>query len=332
VSRSMRMSFLSPANVAAAAPLLHPGLRLPDDLREALPALWVKLLASGQLSGMVIEDSAQPPSQRIVGVGMSAFLDPGFATSYLARPEPYPAAQVYRALRDGAPALLPAADVPRANAEGTLTLLVLHYGQLAGLDQPRGQATLRLAHTAFRFNHEGFGVARVLQEGYGDQRNFLKAGGMIEKSDYAAHYAERGGMPPSNMRPFLMGLERTDVEAQLPGTTVSYLFQRASPRMFFAPSEQRVLMCAMIHDSDEDIAARLAVSPNTLKKVWRSIYARAEQAEPGLWPATQARMASGSDMGTRGREKRRVLLEYLRHHMTELRPVPRDTKRPRAVG
>jgi DNA-binding CsgD family transcriptional regulator len=315
----LRLSFLSPRILAAGPALLHPGLGLSDRDRRLLPSIWNRLLASDQLLGMAIEDSSLPADGRIVGMGLSAFLHPAFTARYLAQPTPYPSLQVYRALQAGMPALLPPADVARASASGDLTVFVLHYGQNIGLDQPRGMEVLRLAHAAFRFTHEGFGVGRVLQEGYGEQLRFLQAGGMLLESDYASYYAAQDGEPPPELRPYLCGLDRADAEAKLPGTTVAYLFQRAEPRFGFSPAEQRVLLRALIVDSEHQVATELGLSPNTLKKVWRSIYQRVERVDPSLLPASADGLGRGGIV-TRGREKRRVLLDYLRGHMEELRP------------
>lgn len=317
----MLLTFLSPENLADATALLPPGLRLSAEVRAALPDLWRELLGRGQLHGMAIEDAARPPGQRVVGLGLSGFLHPEFADRFVRQPFPYAAAAIYEAERRGERILLTEAELAAANANGSLTLLVLHYGQAVWFDDPQGLAILSMGHAAFRFAHEGYGIARVFQEAYGPQRDFLRAGGFLLKSDYAAWYDTAAPRPPEDKRPYLMGLDRSDPESVLPGTTVSFLFQRRPARFGFSPAEQRVLLRALVVESDQHIAEQLDLSPNTLKSAWRSIYDRIQRIDAVL--AGEHDASARAEAATRGREKRRRLLEYLRLHMEELRPVPR---------
>lgn len=54
-----------------------------------------------------------------------------------------------------------------------------------------------------------------------------------------------------------------------------------------------------------------------MKKLWRQVHQRAQDAMPGLFGASDP---VASREGGRGPEKRRVLLQYLRQHPEELRP------------
>jgi hypothetical protein len=62
-----------------------------------------------------------------------------------------------------------------------------------------------------------------------------------------------------------------------------------------------------------------------VKKLWRLVHQRALDAMPHLFDE-----AGASDGGTRGPEKRRTLLQYLRQHPEELRPysAPREARAP----
>jgi hypothetical protein len=59
----------------------------------------------------------------------------------------------------------------------------------------------------------------------------------------------------------------------------------------------------------------LHVSVHGLKKLWRGIYERIEDAEPDFFGD-----ASGDDEGRRGPEKRRQVLAYVRQRPEERRP------------
>jgi DNA-binding CsgD family transcriptional regulator len=151
----------------------------------------------------------------------------------------------------------------------------------------------------------------------------LRAGGSLIKSDYAEHYATGNPEPAASVRPFLMGLTREDPESALPGTTCSFLFERSVPRFGFSPAEQRMLLWALLVQSDSMIAERLGLSPSTLKQTWRSIYDRVSCVDPLLDASDGSPMSGTTAVTARGKEKRTRLIEYLRLHMEELRPFPR---------
>lgn len=61
------------------------------------------------------------------------------------------------------------------------------------------------------------------------------------------------------------------------------------------------------------------MSPWTVKKRWHEIYDRVAEVEPELLPPA---IAEGPRAHSRGAERRRRLLNYLRQHPVELRPSP----------
>ncbi len=69
--------------------------------------------------------------------------------------------------------------------------------------------------------------------------------------------------------------------------------------------------------TNEALARALGISLSTVKKLWLSIYDRvAERA-----PDTFAERAPRSPRGVRGKDKVRLLLQYLEEHPSELRPL-----------
>ena len=101
------------------------------------------------------------------------------------------------------------------------------------------------------------------------------------------------------------------------GSWVGALFDYHAPILAFNRSEQRLLSRALSGATDEQLAGMLGTSLPTVKKTWVSIYNRVEDRLPALIP-DPIRTA-----GSRGKEKRRGLLAYLREHLEELRPVSR---------
>jgi hypothetical protein len=168
-------------------------------------------------------------------------------------------------------------------------------------------------------------MRRVLQEAYGsEQLPFFTAGGFLLKSDYRRHVEQDGVQtPPGELHPYLMGVYRDDPHIRYLGTELSYLFQHAEPRFHFSAAEQRVLLRALMDESDEVISDALAISHDAVKKTWRRIHDRVVDV-----------VATAPDLfddvvdadTTRGKETRRRLLHYVRYHLEELRPVARQPK------
>jgi DNA-binding CsgD family transcriptional regulator len=100
--------------------------------------------------------------------------------------------------------------------------------------------------------------------------------------------------------------------------TLSSLFHPPSPQIGFSPSEQRVLVHALLNQSDAEIARRLGLSLDAVKKVWRRIYDRVSRRLPYL-VADERKSGRG-----RSSEKRRHVLEHVRAHPEEVRPTIRS--------
>ena len=79
----------------------------------------------------------------------------------------------------------------------------------------------------------------------------------------------------------------------------------ASPRIHFSAAERRLLERALLNEPDAAVA---------VLKTWRGIYERVNRRLLQLIPI------GGIAGGSRGQEKRRHLLLYLRGHLEELRP------------
>jgi hypothetical protein len=296
--------------------MVNPALELSARTRAALPALWRRLLSAGQLYGGIVVDEDREGDAALLACGMTVFVNERFVDDYLRAPSPYPAAIVYERLLENRSPVLDVRQVAVANAAAELNLLILHFGarQPAPHDD-RGRATVATAQEGFRRTHIGYRLKRVLAEAYGPEVPFYRAGGFLVKDDYTRFYAT-APVPAPERRPYLVGMFADDPESRITGSTLSYLFQRNEPRFHFSPAEQRVLSRAVMDDSDTEIAAALDVSNDTVKKTWLRVHQRVAAVAPEL-----ARDAP--DALTRGKERRRRLIHYLRYHPEELRPFAR---------
>ncbi|MDQ2688075.1 MAG: hypothetical protein M3Y28_09440, partial [Armatimonadota bacterium] len=104
-----------------------------------------------------------------------------------------------------------------------------------------------------------------------------------------------------------------------PGSYISVMFQHTPPRIWFRPAEQQLLLQALQGVTDEEMAASLNLSQSAVKNRWRGIYDRVMKSAADLLP--QHSFENGLSDQKRSKEKRRRLLNYLRYHMEELRPV-----------
>jgi hypothetical protein len=297
-------------------PLLPRGYAISGKLRAALPALWRRLFAEGQLHGGVVVPS--PRRQLILAFGMFVFLGDDFVVEMLRSPVPYVSSAVYARILSHRSPLLSTSEIRAANTAGRLNLLILHFGMgRATVDDGQQRAIAVAAQTGFRLCSMGYRLSRVLQEAYGSaELPFFTSAGFVLKSDYAAFYARQPHhVPPPDRRPHLMGLFSTDPECRYPGNALADHFQAAPPpQIRFSGAEQRVLLHSIMDESDETIANSLGVSLDAVKKTWRRIHQRVTLRAPHL-------LDDGGDIGpVRGKERRRQLIQYLRYHPAELRP------------
>jgi hypothetical protein len=105
----------------------------------------------------------------------------------------------------------------------------------------------------------------------------------------------------------LLHTSRADAE----GSLVRSVMTCPAPVFGFSRAEQRLIECALLDQTDQEIADRLDVTPDAIKKRWRSINARVIEREP----ATLAGVTSAIG-------RRRAILGRIRPRLEELRPYP----------
>jgi len=297
---------LGHADLQEARAFVPAWLRLPEAVQQALPALWTRLLGHSAFNADVIEDLRRPAGQRIVGVGMAIALDDAWRRRLVDAPPPRAPACLYEALLSGT--FQPPSDkeLARLNGRGEVSFLVLHYEQLhTDLGNPDTLETLGVAMSLFRQAHAGYRLSHLFQEGLAEQGAYLESMGFRARTCRSA---------PGDSN--LYGLSRDDAMRLLPGSPVRDAFQFTPPRCGFSGAERRLLRLAVTQLSDEAIGDELGISVHGIKKLWRSVHLRALDKLPQLFEDA----ATSTDNGTRGPERRRTLLQYLRQHPEELRP------------
>jgi DNA-binding NarL/FixJ family response regulator len=116
--------------------------------------------------------------------------------------------------------------------------------------------------------------------------------------------------------PTLISLVREQALRQV-GSWSTAIFIYTPPIIGFSRSEQKLLLAALPGGTECEIAKELAISISAVKKCWRCVYERVRTSGIGIF----ADDANDVETVDRGKEKKHVLLAYLREHPEELRPV-----------
>ena len=231
----------------------------------------------------------------------------------LGQPRAHLARRAYLELSEGRAELPDDREIARLNGRGELVLLILHFTlQRADLADPYAHKVVALANDSFRAFHDGHQWRAMIYE-----NSAVSAAFVVQSGFQPARFADEDtlqGLPPSR-RPALFTLTREQARRTLPGTPARNAFEWQPPRFRFNGSQRKLLWNALFDESDEALMGLLDVSTHGLKKLWRGIYERIEDAEPDFFGD-----AGGDDEGRRGPEKRRQVLAYVRQRPEERRP------------
>jgi DNA-binding CsgD family transcriptional regulator len=315
-SGAFRFRIGTSSDLPHCAKLLPAGFRASSKIRRRLVQLWEGLFAAEASTFTIVEDLEQTHPANIEAFGMSAFVTDRFVEEFCASPRPHLPAFIYERMLAGEKVVLSEQELLEANTTTGINIVVLHFGlHNQDLAAPRTMQALAAGTAGFYFFHGGYRVNCVIDEVYGAQTaQYLEAGGFRLVRDFQKETpAAFADISPAHY-PYLFILRRDWIE---PGSVnpLSMLLSRSVPRIFFSKTERRVLERALLNESDTEICAGLGVSVDAVKKIWRSIYARVSRRAPFVIPAGDL-----GAPGSRGQEKRRHLLEYLRTHLEELRP------------
>jgi hypothetical protein len=280
--------------------------------------LWREVVTAGCVETTVVEDEDRPAGSRIVGFRMSVFVTDEFVHDMKTGRYPYVGRQVLTRWSEGRSPLLSAGEIRRANSSDGLNVLGNHYGwPEQGITAEDNAEIRRQLFEAFAVHHRGYRLKEYLQEVYGEStlQDLLRSGPRL-LTDYEDSPWPGGAAPPPHRHPFLVGMTRDDVMQQ-PGHFLCQVFSYTPPRFNFRPDEQDIVRHALRGETDEELSRALSAALVTIKKRWAAIYDRVADTDPQLLAAAGAHAPEGR----RGAEKRRHLLNHLRAHPEELRPI-----------
>ena len=306
---------------------LHESLRLPysRSARRILPEMWRTLLYKGAMQLTLVTNRA---AMRIVSFSTILFLTEEFCSEARSKFPPYLGVELAQQYLSGELPGLNREQVARANAGEGLNVMMCFDGwakdgfsrkQFLAVRQKQGEAL----HLALR----GYRVKEFIAEPIGNEASqwMFDAGARLRR-DYSEYFRRNDlSEPQPSRRPLLVGLTKKEAFAHC-GSNIASLFICPAPRFYFSRSERVLLQHALMGETCEQLAASLSISPWTVKERWHAIYDRVTDVDPELLPTP---IAYGLHVSSRGRERRRLLLNYLRQHLEELRPyeLPRQRHR-----
>lgn len=294
------------------------GIPCSEACSRILPEMWRALLANGIMQLFLVEDRAKPPGSRIVSFSATVFVTDGFCGEAQSTLPPYLGAQVARHYLARALPVLNRKQAAQANARDGLNVMMCFGGlEHDGFSREQFLAVREKQNEAFHLALNGYRVKEFLADSIGEEtlQSMLDAGGRLRR-DYSNYFLKHGvPIPKSPQRPWLVGLTKEEAFTH-PGSHLAGLFIYTPPRFHFNRSEQVLLHHALVGETSEELAASLFISSWTVKKRWHAIYERVAEVDHELLPPP---MGDGPHATSRGAERRRPLLNYLRQHPEELR-------------
>jgi hypothetical protein len=290
---------------------------------EHLPEAWLRLLQCEARIATVFH--AGEGSRTAASVYVGAIVSDDFLNEMKASPHFWVGAELTRRMLRGESPVLTGKQLRQANSRDGLNMVGWEACVRPGYEA-HGELQ-RYIMAVFIQEHRGYLWKEVFsaQSESADRLDAtLKTGGYLW-DPLADGYTSTLRTDPSEIvsKPHVVGITR-DLELKRQGdwgaSWVGALFDYRPPLLGLNRSEQRLLGCALLGATDEQLAETLETSLAVVKKVWVSIYRRMEDRLPALIPDL---LPSDIPAAGRGREKRRHLLAYLREHPEELRPVSR---------
>jgi len=295
--------------------------------REPLRAVLKRLVTTLGFFGVVLE-AAEASHIEMFGVGAVAFLTEDFASAAKAPPFFLLGPTILQRLLKDESAVLSDKELLRASVVDGLTVFAWPLGfRNEYLKIPE---VLNYLMGSFMEEIGGY----KLKEFLGQTTDV--EGARVSLHSGAILLTPRGtytDLPPTGaqellLEPHLLVITRESALRRV-GAWSSSIFIYNDPKIGFTRSEQRLLEAALRGLTDDELALELDVSISAVKKTWRSIYSRVEGSGAAILPELPEDRADPND---RGRGKKHRLLNYVREHPEELRPVSMKLLRQRQAG
>ena len=270
------------------------------------------LLVEGRARGSLLRDNGLARY-----FGLTVFVDHATGAALMTDPHPRIGASL---LADPGHSILDSEAIGRGNANDGLHMVVVSQGwDFSGVVGNPWPPLLGSILKEFEDVHAGYRLSAIMGEVFGDGGEVVLKSRAFPNTRQFTAAAGRGAALPS------LVYWITRCEAEVGCSTLLPMFSYGVPRLLFTPQEQRMLRHALSGATDAELALQLGASLTAIKSQWRRVFDRAAVVDDTL---------VGADYfgaGTRGMQKRHVILDYVRRHPEELtaydcRRRPREMK------
>ena len=308
--------------------VLHSRLGRPYTERSwgILPEMWRALLSEGAMQLCLVADRAKAVGSQIISFNAMVFVTDKFCSEARAKLPPHLGVELVQRYLSHQLPVLNRQQVAQANAGDGLNVAMCFEGWAHdGLLHEQILAVRGKQSEALHFALSGYRVKEFLADPLGGETlEWMLNAGARRRRNYCNYPLNSAvSEPDSSQRPCLVGLTKEEALAH-PGSNVADLFIYTPPRFHFSRSQRVLLQHALRGETCNMLAASLYISPWTVKKHWHAIYERVADVDGELLPLP---VADGPYATSRGEERRRHLLNYLRQHPEELRPYPPPQRR-----
>lgn len=220
----------------------------------------------------------------------------------------------------GAHPFLSRLETAHANAAGTVNVVLAHHGYEERHDESN-EKTRAATYQLVRKYLSGWNLRTYTNEVFArdsnrDGKEMGEALGFRTRR-YTEQQLRHAGIPPDRA-PWVWTATRQDALSKPAGLGLALIFLSFSrPRFGFSFAEQDTLELALDGHTDEGIASAMNTSTATIKKRFRAIH---EKVEDATLDELTALVREPAKVGVRGPESRRWILNYLRDHHEEMRP------------
>jgi hypothetical protein len=285
---------------------------------ERTLAAWHQLFTTRSFAGAVVEPDIPTDAHRIAAVGAAVFVTRTFAEQETASPQPGLNARIIASIDAGRSVALSDSQLRLANASGGLDLVILCAGwRKSVVDSGRLPEVESLLSAAFFRLFAGWRFHRMIREGIGrEQIAHIDSQGIFgSKYSFGRFLRLNPGSRWKGDRALFVA--NKEHAMAIPGSVASILFGYHEPVLRLRDCDQELLTAALTGATDGELARTLHLKLPTVKKRWAAVFSRVTAVQPDLLPSHEAY----SNDHARGPQKRHRLLEFLRNHPQELRPV-----------
>jgi hypothetical protein len=278
--------------------------------------VWKSLIETASFRSTVIESGLPVNGYNIVGFAARVFVSRGFAESELADPRPGLCARLVAGIAEGQPLALTESQVRHANTYSGLHAVILGGFRNKVLSQEALSAAAAILSARFFETHSGYWLYRLITEiATQEYKDFLLAARVWRiASNFETFYARQPDSEWSKGR--ALAVIGRDEAMAIMSHPIGPLFLPKKPRLKLRDADQQFLRVAAAGLTDEDLSRELGVSISSIKKRWLSIYERISENHPDFFPQKDGAVAEG----TRGRQKRHLIIAHVRAHPEELCP------------